>query len=112
MSPIEIVQRQFDAYNAHDLALFVAMYDDNVTIFHMPSTEPTIVGKAQLAAFYATQRFSVAGLTAELVNRMVLGNKVVDHERIRGLANGPLEIVAVYEVGPKAIERVWFFPAA
>ena len=109
MSATGIVQRQFDAYNAHDLAAFVAAYSDTVQIFRMPASEPVISGKAQLTEFYANQRFNVPGLEAELVSRTVLGNKVVDHERIRGLRDEPVEIVAVYEVGPGFIERVWFF---
>ena len=39
----------------------------------------------------------------------MIGNKIVDHERIRGLRDVPVEMVAVYEVGPKVIERVWLF---
>jgi hypothetical protein len=109
MSPVNIVQRQLDAYNAHDLEAFVAVYSDTIEIFRMPATQPTISGKAQLTEFHATQRFNVPGLEAELVSRTVLGNKVVDHERIRGLRDEPVEIVAVYEVGPNSIERVWFF---
>ena len=54
-----VVQRQLDAYNAHDLAAFVAAYSDAVQIFRMPATQPAITGKAQLAAFYATHRFNV-----------------------------------------------------
>jgi len=109
MSAASIVQRQFDAYNAHDLAAFVAAYSDTVQLFRMPASEPAISGKAQLTEFYATQRFNLPGLEAELVSRTVIGNKVVDHERIRGLRDEPIEMVAVYEVGPKFIERVWFF---
>ena len=48
MDIAEIVQRQVDAYNAHDLDRFVATYADSIRIFRMPSTEPAISGKAQL----------------------------------------------------------------
>ena len=109
MPAADLVQRQLDAYNAHDLAAFVAAYSDSVQIFRMPATQPAITGKAQLAAFYATHRFNVPGLHAELVNRMVVGNKVVDHERIRGLSNAVMEAVAVYQVVDELIANVWFF---
>jgi hypothetical protein len=33
MSAIEVVQRQLDAYNAHDLAGFIAAYSDAVEVF-------------------------------------------------------------------------------
>jgi hypothetical protein len=38
-----------------------------------------IVGKEAFGEFYATQRFNHVGLHAELVSRMVLGSKVIDH---------------------------------
>lgn len=111
ISPLELVQRQLEAYNAHDLEAFVGAYSDKIQMFRMPSTEPTISGKAQLAEFYAKNRFNVSGLRAELLNRMEIGNKVVDHERITGLRDEPFEVVCVYEVGRESIERVWFFAA-
>jgi len=111
ISPLELVQRQLEAYNAHDLEAFVGAYSDKIQMFRMPSPEPTISGKAQLAEFYAKNRFNVPGLHAELLNRMEIGNKVVDHERVTGLRDEPFEVVCVYEVGRESIERVWFFAA-
>jgi hypothetical protein len=109
MTPVEIVQRQLDAYNARDLAAFVALYSDDIRIYRMPATEPAISGKAALAAFYSSKRFNVAELHAELLGRIATGNKVVDHERIRGIAEGLVEAVAVYQVGAAQIEQVWFY---
>jgi hypothetical protein len=109
MSAADVVQRQVEAYNDHDLERFVSSYSDHVTVFRMPSTEPSISGKAQFAEFYATQRFNLPGLRADIVNRIVLGNKVIDHERVWGVREGPMEVAAVYEVVGQRIERVWFF---
>ena len=109
MSPVEVVQRQLDAYNARDLAAFVATYSDDIRIFRMPSSEPALSGKEQLAEFYATKRFNVPALHAELLGRIATGNKVVDHERIRGIADKLVEAVAVYQVRDERIETVWFF---
>jgi hypothetical protein len=110
MTPVEIVQRQLDAYNARDLAAFVALYSDDIRIYRMPATEPAISGKAALAAFYSGKRFNVPELHAELLGRIATGNKVVDHERIRGISDGLVEAVAVYQVGAERIEQVWFYP--
>lgn len=103
------VQRQLEAYNARDLARFVAEYAEDVEVFRPPSTEPSLVGKAALAEHYAKNRFNLPKLHAELVSRMVLGNKVIDHERISGLGDGVMEAAAVYEVRDGLIRRVWFF---
>jgi len=41
-------------------------------------------------------------------HRLVLGNKVIDHERVTGLGNAPQELAAIYEVTPQDICKVWF----
>lgn len=109
MSPVDIVRRQVEAYNARDLNRFVSAYSETITIFRMPTAEASISGKVQLAEFYATQRFNLPGLRAEIVNRIVLGDKVIDHERIWGVHDEPIEIAAIYQVVGGLIERVWFF---
>jgi hypothetical protein len=110
MTPVEVVQGQVEAYNDRDLDRFLGFYSDAITVYRMPATEPTLAGKSRFAEFYATQRFNRPELHAEILQRIVLGNKVIDHERITGVQDTPMEIAAVYEVAGDRIERVWFFP--
>ena len=105
---VAVVQRQLEAYNARDLDAFAATYADAIRIFRMPAAEPAISGMAQLRDTYR-QRFASPGLHAEIVNRIVLGNKVIDHERVRGIREHPIEAVAVYEVVDGLISTVWFY---
>ncbi len=111
MTPEAIVQRQLDAYNARDLARFVVEYSDGIRVYRPPAAQPALVGKPAFAEFYASQRFNRTDLHAELVNRMVLGNKVIDHERISGVRDQPFEMVVVYEVVAGAIDCTWAFAA-
>ena len=108
MGPVDPVQRQLDAYNAHDLARFVAEYADDVRVFRPPAAEPTLSGKRAFADHYARNRFTLPALHAEVVDRLVCGNKVVDHERITGLGPDVVEAIAVYEVEGDLICTVWF----
>lgn len=103
------VQRQLDAYNAHDLEQFLAEYTDDVRVFRQPATEPVLTGKEAFGAHYAKNRFTLPDLHATLVNRIVSGNIVVDHEQITGLPEPNLAAVAVYEVIGTKIRTVWFF---
>ena len=107
MTAVDVVQRQVDAYNDRDLDRFVAEYSDTIVVHRMPAAEPAIVGKVKFAEFYATQRFNLPRLHAEIVNRIVLGNKVVDHERITGVKPAPFEIVVIYEIADNLIQHVW-----
>ena len=111
-NPAGVVQRQLEAYNARDLERFAATYSDDITIYRMPSLQPAIQGKAALRDIYR-QRFASTGLHAEILTRIVLGNKVIDHERVVGISDQPLEALAVYEVANGLIATVWFYyPAA
>lgn len=107
-NPALFAQRQLDAYNARDLARFVAEYTDDVVVYRLPNPEPVLVGKTALAEHYRTKRFNLPGLHAEVVNRMVFGNKVIDQERVTGVEATPMEVAAIYEVTPQGICRVWF----
>ena len=109
--PAAVVQRQLDAYNARDLARFVACYAEDVELFRPPAAAPFVVGRAALAEHYGNRRFSLAALHAELVGRLVVGRKVFDHERITGLAEQPVEALVAFEVQDGLIRRVWFFDA-
>jgi hypothetical protein len=71
-----------------------------------------MVGRAALGHFHGTQRFNLPRLHAELVRRIVAGNKVVDHERVTGLTEEAFDVAVVYEVLQGRITAVWFFPAA
>lgn len=103
------VQRQLEAYNAHDLERFLAEYTDDIRVFRPPATEPVLSGKEAFGEHYARNRFTLPNLHARLVNRIVSGNIVVDHEQITGLSVPNVAAVAVYEVVGGKIRTVWFF---
>ena len=106
--PVDVVEEQLEAYNARDLERFAATYADDIRIWRMPATEPSIAGQAQLREVYA-KRFSSPDLHATIVNRIATGDKVVDHERVVGIEAGPIEAVAVYQVVDGLVAKVWFY---
>jgi hypothetical protein len=111
MSPTDVVQRQLDAYNAHDLAAFLATYSEAAELTRVGKADAPVTGKGAISDLYASRVFNVPGHRAELFGRLAFGNKVVDHERVFGLSPEPFEALAVYEVTDDLIQRVWFFGA-
>lgn len=104
-----LVQAQLEAYNQHDLATFVSQFSEHICIYRAPATEPVIRGKAAFRDFYQNERFNLPHLHAEILNRMVVGNKVVDHERISGIHDEPFEVMVVFEVSDGLIQNMWSF---
>lgn len=105
------VQGQFEAYNARDLECFLQYFHEDVIVYRAHQPQAAIVGKANLADFYRTQRFNLPTLKAELLSRTTMGNKVFDFERITGVAAAPVEMAAVFEVRDRLIVAMWAFPA-
>jgi hypothetical protein len=98
-SPEAVVQRQLDAYNARDLDALLATYAPDARQYELPgkllATGPFEIGP-RLAL-----RFQEPNLHAQLLQRAVMGNIVIDYETVtRTFPEGPgkLDLVAIYEV--------------
>ncbi|RYC40982.1 nuclear transport factor 2 family protein [Pectobacterium zantedeschiae] len=109
MSVDSPVKAQFEAYNAHDIEAFMSCFSEDFKGYRMPSESPSTTGKESLREFYLNNRFNNPKLKAELISRIVMGNKVFDHERIHGLSDQPLESVAVFEIKDALISTAWFY---
>ena len=110
MTPLECAEAQFHAYNARDLDAFLACFAEDVAGFSLPDMAQLLSGKAAYGAFYATHRFNRADLRAELLNRIVMGNKVIDHELIHGLGPEPMETTIMFVVEHGLIAMVFSIP--
>ena len=109
--PTTIVQRQLDAYTAHDLDALMAIYSDDVQHFEFPSTL-VASGAAQVRERLSV-RLQEPDLHARLVNRIAMGNLAIDQEVItrnfpepEGI--GTVELIAMYDVQCERIVRAWF----
>jgi hypothetical protein len=110
-SPEALVDAQLDAYNRRDLEGFLAPYSDDVVLAKYPGTV-TQTGKAEMRTRYQ-RSFANPNIRAEVLRRIILGNIVIDHERITAPpAKGEIEAVAVYEVAGGKIIRVTFLDNA
>jgi hypothetical protein len=106
-SPAALAQQQLNAYNQRDLEAFLEPYSDDVEIYSFPN-ELQGKGKAQMRERYGKLFASSPELHCELVNRIVLGDTVIDQERVTGRAGKTLEAIAIYTVRDGKIVRVTF----
>ncbi len=99
---------QLEYYNGHDLNGFCSMFDPKVEVFTLNSNNPIISGIKQFRESY-TNPLEVLRVNAELINRIVIDNKVIDHEIVTGYEEGKsIKAVATYEIENDLIRKVWF----
>ena len=105
----DLVQKQLDAYNAHDLDALLATYAEDARLFEHPATL-LATGTTELRDRFAL-RFQEPNLHAHLLNRILMDRFVIDHERVtRTFPEGPgtMELIATYEVVDGKIINAWF----
>jgi hypothetical protein len=101
-----VVQEQLDAYNARDIDAFMATYSEDIALYNFPD-QLMGRGKPDMRASYKAFFESAPDLHCEIVNRIVMGNKVIDQESVT--ANGQtFGAVAIYEVNAGKIIKVTF----
>lgn len=100
------VQGQLDAYNARDLGQFLTYYADDISGFRLGGDGPIFVGKQAMHDHYAAP-FQRLDVRAALVNRIVVGNKVFDHERLTGNDRPAFDAVVIFRVMDGLIRTVW-----
>ena len=108
-SPAIAAERQLAAYNARDLDAFTACFAEDVEVYDFPGVL-SLKGREDFRARYI-ERFKSEGLQAIAVHRAVIGDRVIDHERV--WLNGPehsdpIDLVVIYTVRGNVIARVDF----
>src|SRR6218665_278851 len=105
-TPEMLAQQQLNAYNAHDLDAFLAPYSEDVEIYTFPGKADTKGKEAMRKNYQFITR--VPGLYCRLLNRIVQGNMVIDHEEIYADGRPPFTGVAIYIIEKGKISKVYF----
>lgn len=103
-----IVQKQVDAYNAHDIDLFSSFYDENILLYNISSGRPIGSGLDSLKTGYGQLFKNFPKLKITIESRIVQGEFIIDKEKIEGMTNPVVYGTAVYQVKEGKITKVWF----
>jgi hypothetical protein len=108
LSPAATVQKQLEAFNAHDLEGFLALFADDVEVAEVPVGAAAPTGKARLRELYA-QRFKAnPDLHASAEAQLLSGAFVIQKEKIKGrVGKETLEAVTIYQVKAGQIIKMW-----
>lgn len=105
-TPEELADQQLLAYNAHNLEAFLAPYAEDVEIYGA-ANKLQMKGKEEMRKAYKFLN-STPKLYCRLLNRIVQGNIVVDHEEVWGFGKDPFYGIAIYEIKDGKISKVYF----
>ena len=108
MSPFDIAQGQLDAYNAQDLDAYLRFFTEDCVIADLNGAISS-PNAAAIRARYEKAFATFPQNKADLLNRIVVGNTVIDHERVvRAPGGETFEIIAIYTLRDGKIARVDF----
>ena len=109
-TPREVAKLQLQAYNAHDLEGYMALFHADAVIYDLPSGDVVAEGQEEIHNLYA-DRFSNEDLYCAVTNQMEIGDYAIDREVLTGLPGGQVQVLAMYEVIGGLIKRIFFVRA-
>lgn len=108
LSPEDLVQQQLNAYNAGNIEAFLEPFADSIATYNYPDIL-RYTGIDTLRMEYEPFFESTPDLHCELLERMVQGNTVIDHERVTGIPDlEAIEVFAIYKIDNEKITEVRF----
>jgi hypothetical protein len=106
--PAEVVQENLDFYNQRNLEGFMSSFSDSIALHTFGKTEALAEGKEAIRNLYKGLFDASPKLHSTILHRSIIGNKVIDHESIKGRRGSrkPVKLVMIYEVSGDKIERM------
>ena len=103
-----LAQEQLDAYNARDIDAFILPYAEDVKVFNFPN-DFLYQGRDEMYALYGRMFSRTPDLHFKLVNRMVMGNTVIDQEEVTiRKGDPPVRVIAIYKIRDNKIADGYF----
>jgi len=102
------VNLQLEGYNNRNINQFLSAYSDSVKVFMYPN-KFLYKGLEQMRKTYSSMFDKTPDLYCEIINRTVLGNIVIDHEKVITDKNKPpFQAIAIYKIHGGKISEVRF----
>ena len=103
-----VVDRQIEAYNAHDLDAFLSFYSSDAAYLRQSDGHVIFGGQQGLREAYGELFKAHPAVHVAIANRIAIGRFVIDLEHITGRTDiDAMQVVAIYEVADDLIQRVW-----
>lgn len=107
-APEAVVQKQVDAYNAHNVEAIAACFGQDVEFRSMEGKVEGEKGVAALRKGYTELFKTFPKLKVKILDRIVQGSFVIDQEEAEGMGPNPIVVTAIYQTSQGKIIRVWY----
>ena len=107
-TPADVVQENLDYYNQRNIEGFMSSFSDTISLYLFGKSDPVVFGKEAIRKLYKDLFDVSPKLHSTILHRIVLGNKVIDHESIKGRKGSKkrTKLVMIYEVSGDKIVRM------
>lgn len=103
-----VVDALVTAYNSGDARTFADLFAPDVKIFEFPD-ELVQESSEEIFEFYEKLFGEFPNNRTEVLHRIIIGNRVIDHERVRrSPETEPFEVLTIYELQNGKIKRLDF----
>lgn len=107
MVNVSLVENQLKAYNAQDLEKFSAYFSPQVQVYRFPDLL-MFDGLDAMRTAYDQFFRKHPELRCKVINRIVIGNKVIDREKLTGFRDGKeSNATAIYEIKNGLIYKIY-----
>ncbi len=101
-----LINQQLEAYNNRDIDAFMRVFAEDIRVYTFPNTLIS-EGSDTMREHYGAMFETVTDLHAEITKRMVLGNTVIDEEKVTR-NGGVIFAIAIYEIENGKVSKVTF----
>jgi uncharacterized protein (TIGR02246 family) len=103
-----VIDRLVAAYNAKDANAFAECFAEDAEIYEHPNF-PSQASKQEILPYYEKLFAEFPENRSEVLYRIVMEKRVIDHERVRRTPDAvPFEVLTIYEVKDNLVCRVDF----
>jgi hypothetical protein len=107
LTPAEVVDASIIAFNTHDVDAFARWFSDDVQVFEHPD-RPKLKGKTALIDDFKGAFFRTPQIRTTVIQRMVVGARVVDLERVQRAPDAmPFDEIVLNEINNGLIEKLY-----
>ena len=110
-SNLNLIQRQMDAYNAHDAQAYTACFTPDAQFIRHPGIT-ALSGRDEIYKNFAKFFREHKSAKISVIYRAELGpTTVIEHQMTEGVDKTPLPGLVIYKVQNGLIAAVWIVPA-